>query len=307
MKQLTSEPWEKVTERYPIDTAIKGKVVNMMNYGAFIELEEGVEGLIHVSEMSWTRHIKHPSDMFAMGDEVEVKVLSIDLDDKKISLGIKQLQDNPWDTIEAKYNVGTVHSGVVRNLTQFGAFVQLEEGIDGLVHISDMSWTKVIKHPKEIVTKGQDVDVKILEVSSEERRLALGIKQLEEDPWNEISQEYTSGKKVNGTVIRVLEKGIIFDLGNSVEGIVPMKHIPKNSRIKIREEYTQDKSFEVIVQEVDGESKKIVLMLDLGDIEMDVPKQSKKREATSTSDKLEIPQDVIDSISDSVSEKDSEK
>ena len=239
LKQLTSEPWEKVTERYPVDTAIKGKVVNMMNYGAFIELEEGVEGLIHVSEMSWTRHIKHPSDMFAMGDEVEVKVLSIDLDDKKISLGIKQLQDNPWDTIEAKYNVGTVHSGVVRNLTQFGAFVQLEEGIDGLVHISDMSWTKVIKHPKEIVTKGQDVDVKILEVSSEERRLALGIKQLEEDPWNEISQEYTSGKKVNGTVIRVLEKGIIFDLGNSVEGIVPMKHIPKNSRTKIREEYTR--------------------------------------------------------------------
>ncbi len=306
MKQLSPEPWENVMGKYPVDQVIKGKVVNMMNYGAFIELEEGVEGLIHVSEMSWTRHIKHPSDMFKMGDEVEVKVLSVDLEDKKISLGIKQLQDNPWDTIEATYGIGSVHKGIVRNLTQFGAFVQLEEGIDGLVHISDMSWTKVIKHPKEIVSKGQDVEVKILEVSSEDRRLALGFKQLEEDPWEEISGQYTSGKKVEGTVIRVLEKGIIFDLGDSIEGIVPMKQIPKAVRSKVRAEYTADKTFEVMVQEVDGESKKIVLMLDLGDIEMEIPEKSKKQESTSTSDKLEIPQDVIDSISGSISSEDSE-
>ena len=306
LKQLSPEPWENVMGKYPVDEVIKGKVVNMMNYGAFIELEEGVEGLIHVSEMSWTRHIKHPSDMFKMGDEVEVKVLNIDLEDKKISLGIKQLQDNPWDTIEAKYGVGSVHKGIVRNLTQFGAFVQLQEGIDGLVHISDMSWTKVIKHPKEIVNKGQDVDVKILEVSSEDRRLALGIKQLEEDPWEEISDQYTSGKKVNGTVIRVLEKGIIFDLGDSIEGIVPMKQIPKAARSKVRAEYTTDKTFEVMVQEVDGESKKIVLMLDLGDIEMEMPQKPKKQDSVSASDKLEIPQDVIDSISSASSSKDSE-
>jgi len=306
LKQLSPEPWENVMGKYPVDEVIKGKVVNMMNYGAFIELEEGVEGLIHVSEMSWTRHIKHPSDMFKMGDEVEVKVLNIDLEDKKISLGIKQLQDNPWDTIEAKYGVGSVHKGIVRNLTQFGAFVQLQEGIDGLVHISDMSWTKVIKHPKEIVNKGQDVDVKILEVSSEDRRLALGIKQLEEDPWEEISGQYTSGKKVKGTVIRVLEKGIIFDLGDSIEGIVPMKQIPKAARSKVRAEYTTDKTFEVMVQEVDGESKKIVLMLDLGDIEMEIPEKPKKQDSVSASDKLEIPQDVIDSISSASSSKDSE-
>lgn len=306
LKQLSAEPWEDVMGKYPIDEVITGKVVNMMNYGAFIELEEGVEGLIHVSEMSWTRHIKHPSDMFKMGDEVEVKVLGIDLEDKKISLGIKQLQDNPWDTIEAKYSVDSVHKGIVRNLTQFGAFVQLEEGIDGLVHISDMSWTKVIKHPKEIVEKGQSVEVKILEVSSEERRLALGIKQLEEDPWEEISSQYSSGKKVEGTVIRVLEKGIIFDLGDNIEGIVPMKQIPKAARSKVRDEYTADKTFEVMVQEVDGESKKIVLMLDLGDIEMEIPEKPKKQESISTSDKLEIPQDVIDSISGSTSSDDSE-
>ncbi|MBC8310863.1 MAG: 30S ribosomal protein S1 [Candidatus Marinimicrobia bacterium] len=306
LKQLSPEPWENVMGKYPVDEVIKGKVVNMMNYGAFIELEEGVEGLIHVSEMSWTRHIKHPSDMFKMGDDVEVKVLSVDLEDKKISLGIKQLQDNPWDTIEAKYGVGSVHKGIVRNLTQFGAFVQLEEGIDGLVHISDMSWTKVIKHPKEIVNKGQDVDVKILEVSSEERRLALGIKQLEEDPWEEISGQYTSGKKVEGTVIRVLEKGIIFDLGDNIEGIVPMKQIPKAVRSKVRAEYTADKTFEVMVQEVDGESKKIVLMLDLGDVEMEIPEKPKKQDSISTSDKLEIPQDVIDSISGASSSEGSE-
>ena len=306
LKQLSPEPWENVMGKYPVDEVIKGKVVNMMNYGAFIELEEGVEGLIHVSEMSWTRHIKHPSDMFKMGDDVEVKVLSVDLEDKKISLGIKQLQDNPWDTIEAKYGVGSVHKGIVRNLTLFGAFVQLEEGIDGLVHISDMSWTKVIKHPKEIVNKGQDVDVKILEVSSEERRLALGIKQLEEDPWEEISGQYTSGKKVEGTVIRVLEKGIIFDLGDNIEGIVPMKQIPKAVRSKVRAEYTADKTFEVMVQEVDGESKKIVLMLDLGDVEMEIPEKPKKQDSISTSDKLEIPQDVIDSISGASSSEGSE-
>jgi small subunit ribosomal protein S1 len=298
LKQLSPEPWENVIDKYPVDQVIKGKVVNMMNYGAFVELEEGVEGLIHVSEMSWTRHIKHPSDMFKIGDVVEAKVLSIDLEEKKISLGIKQLHDNPWDTIEAKYSVGTVHKGTVRNLTQFGAFVQLEEGIDGLVHVSDMSWTKVIKHPKEVVKKGQEVDVKILEVSSEDRKLSLGIKQLEDDPWETISSEFTSGKKVEGTVIRVLDKGIIFDLGNSIEGIVPMKRIPKTLRSKVKAEYTQDNSFEVLVQEVDSESKKIVLMLDLGEEGIEAQQEAKKKiKNVDTSDKLEIPQEVIDSIS----------
>jgi len=154
MKQLHPEPWEGVIDKYPVDSIVEGKIVNMMNYGAFIELEEGVEGLIHISEMSWIRHIKHPSDMFKVGDKVEAKILNIDSEEKKISLGIKQLQDNPWDTIETKFAVGSDHEGIVRNLTQFGAFIELEEGIDGLVHISDMSWTKLVRHPKEIVQKG---------------------------------------------------------------------------------------------------------------------------------------------------------
>jgi small subunit ribosomal protein S1 len=152
MKQLQPEPWVDLHDEYPIDSIVEGKIVNMMNYGAFIELEECVEGLIHISEMSWTRHIKHPSDMFKVGDKVEAKILNIDPEEKKLSLGIKQLQDNPWDTIQDKYVVGSDHDGVVRNLTQFGAFIELEEGIDGLVHVSDMSWIQLVRHPREIVS-----------------------------------------------------------------------------------------------------------------------------------------------------------
>jgi small subunit ribosomal protein S1 len=170
MKQLQPEPWVDIESKYPVDSIVEGKIVNMMNYGAFIELEEGVEGLIHISEMSWIRHIKHPSDMFKVGDKVEAKILNIDSEEKKISLGIKQLQDNPWDTIETKFAVGSDHEGIVRNLTQFGAFIELEEGIDGLVHISDMSWTKLVRHPKEVVQKGDKIKVRILEVSAEDRR-----------------------------------------------------------------------------------------------------------------------------------------
>ena len=296
MKQLSPEPWENVLTKYPEGSTINGKIVNMMNYGAFIEIEEGIEGLIHVSEMSWTKHIKHPSDLFKVGDDVEAKVLSIDSENKKISMGIKQLEDNPWDTIEAKYTVDSIHTGVVRNLTQFGAFIELEEGIDGLVHISDMSWTKGVRHPKELVNKGQELEVKILEVSSEERRLALGMKQLEEDPWNTLKNEFTSGKAMKGKVIRTLEKGIIFDLNNEIEGIVPMKQIPKSLRKKIKTEYLPDMEYDVTVQEVDGESKKVILMMDFGDIVEEVIEPNSEHENTETADKIEIPLEVLESL-----------
>ena len=183
LKQLTPFPWENVKDRYPKGQKIKGRIVSMTNYGAFVELEPGIEGLIHVSEMSWTRHIKNPSEVFSLGDEVEAIVLSIDTEEKKISLGSKQLEDDPWDKIEEKYKIGETKKGKVINLTQFGAFVELDEGVDGLIHISDMSWTQIVKHPKEFLEKGQELNVQILEVSRENRRISLGIKQLEDDPW----------------------------------------------------------------------------------------------------------------------------
>ena len=264
MKQLLPEPWVDIESKYPVDSIVEGKIVNMMNYGAFIELEEGVEGLIHISEMSWIRHIKHPSDMFKVGDKVEAKILNIDSEEKKISLGIKQLQDNPWDTIETKFAVGSDHEGIVRNLTQFGAFIELEKGIDGLVHISDMSWTKLVRHPKEVVQKGDKIKVRILEVSAEDRRLALGIKQIEENPWENIRNDFTAGKVVNGTILKVLDKGIIFELGNNLEGIVPLKRMKKHEKNKILSNFKEGNSHEVTVQEVDQEYKKIILMMDLG-------------------------------------------
>ena len=299
MKQLQPEPWEGIDEKYPIDSIIEGKIVNMMNYGAFIQLEEGVEGLIHISEMSWTRHIKHPSDMFKVGDMVEAKILNIDTDEKKISLGIKQLQDNPWDTIESKFEVGSDHDGIVRNLTQFGAFIELEEGIDGLVHVSDMSWVKQVRHPKEIVQKGDTIKVRILEVSAEDRRLALGIKQIEANPWENIKNDFTSGKVVNGTILKVLDKGIIFDLGEGLEGIVPLKRMKKHEKNSILTNFKEGDSHEVTVQEVDEEYKKIILMMDLGldGLEGDDEAEPEMVVDEAEPEKLEIPQEVIDQIS----------
>ena len=302
MKQLQPEPWVDIESKYPVDSIVEGKIVNMMNYGAFIELEEGVEGLIHISEMSWIRHIKHPSDMFKVGDKVEAKILNIDSEEKKISLGIKQLQDNPWDTIETKFGVGSDHEGIVRNLTQFGAFIALEEGIDGLVHISDMSWTKLIRHPKEVVQKGDKIKVRILEVSAEDRRLALGIKQIEENPWENIRNDFTAGKVVNGTILKVLDKGIIFELRNNLEGIVPLKRMKKHEKNHILTNFNEGDSHEVTVQEVDEEYKKIILMMDLGlDGELEGEEIAEEPDTPkieeSESEKLEIPQDIIDQVS----------
>ena len=299
MKQLQPEPWEGIDEKYPVDSIIEGKIVNMMNYGAFIQLEEGVEGLIHISEMSWTRHIKHPSDMFKVGDMVEAKILNIDTDEKKISLGIKQLQDNPWDTIESKFEVGSDHEGIVRNLTQFGAFIELEEGIDGLVHVSDMSWVKQVRHPKEIVQKGDTIKVRILEVSAEDRRLALGIKQIEANPWENIKNDFTSGKVVNGTILKVLDKGIIFDLGEGLEGIVPLQLMKKHEKKSILTNFKEGDSHEVTVQEVDEEYKKIILMMDLGldGLEGDDEAEPEMVVDEAEPEKLEIPQEVIDQVS----------
>ena len=301
MKQLDPEPWEGAEEKYPVDSLVKGKIVNMMNYGVFVELEKGVEGLIHVSEMSWTRHIKNPNELYKLGDEVEAKILSIDKEEKKISLGIKQLTENPWNEIENKYPVGSINKGVVRNLTQFGAFVELEDGIDGLVHISDMSWIKNIRHPKDFLKKGDHIDVKVLEASGENRRLSLGIKQIEEDPWDGLKTIFTTGKQIEGKILRILDKGIIFTLEHDLEGIVPLKRLSKQERADIKSKYKQDDSLNVIVQEIDQESKKVILMLDMPESKEQKAKKEekeviKKLKNESTSDKIEVPQDIIDSL-----------
>ena len=262
LKQLTPHPWENIKTDYPEGSTVKGKVVSMTNYGAFIEIEPGIEGLIHVSEMSWTRHIKNPSEIYALSDIVEAKVLSIDPDQRKISLGAKQLLPDPWDEIEEKYIPGNSVKGKVINLTQFGAFIELEEGIDGLIHVSDLSWTKIVRHPKEILEKNQDLEVRILEVSRENRRISLGLKQLEDDPWPELSKTFESGKEIEGEIIRILDKGIILSLQNDVEGIVPFGRQVKKNKKSVISKYKIGEKINAVVMEIKPEDKKVILFVE---------------------------------------------
>ncbi|MEL1226601.1 MAG: 30S ribosomal protein S1 [Candidatus Neomarinimicrobiota bacterium] len=300
LKQLAPHPWEDVEIKFPIGNVVKGKVVSLTNYGCFIELEPGVEGLVHVSEISWTKHIKNPSEVYNMGDEVDAKVLSIDIEDKKISLGVKQLTPDPWDEIEEKYMVGTVHKATVQNLTQFGAFAALEEGIDGLVHVSDLSWTKVVKHPKEVVEKDQEIEVRILEISRENRRISLGFKQVGDDPWPEIVNHYEAGKEVSGEIIRVLDKGIIIQLDMGVEGIIPFGKMSKKDRRVLANQYEIGANLSGIVMKVSPEDKKVVLykeeLAGTGNrtTANDEVKQYLTNQKTDSGEKLELPQELID-------------
>jgi len=289
LKQLTPHPWDNVDEKYPEGTNIKGKIVSMTNYGAFVEIEPGIEGLVHVSEMSWTRHIKNPSEMYTLGDELEAVVLAIDSEDRKISLGAKQLQDDPWDQIEEKYMMGTVVKGSVINLTQFGAFVELEEGIDGLIHVSDLSWTKIVRHPKEIIEKGQEVEVRVLEVSRESRRIALGLKQVGDDPWPDLVKQFETGKEVEGEIVRVLDKGIILNLDQDVEGIIPFGSQPKRQRKALSSKHKPGQKLKGVVMEVKPEDKKVVLFSD--ELSVDTP------------DKQDDVQDYLDTQEGPVGEK----
>ena len=300
LKQLTPHPWEDVEIKYPVGNNVKGKVVSLTNYGCFIEIEPGVEGLIHVSEISWTKHIKNPSEVYSMGEDVEAKVLSIDIDEKKISLGVKQLTPDPWDEIEEKYNVGTVHKCKIQNLTQFGAFAELEDGIDGLIHVSDLSWTKVIKHPKEIVEKGQDVEVRILEISRENRRISLGYRQVSDDPWPGIVDHYQAGNEVSGEIIRVLDKGIIIQLEMDVEGIIPFGKMSKRDRRALASQYEVGANLSGIVMKVTPEDKKVVLYKEelagtsKSTSAADEVKQYLSNQNTETGGKLELPQELLD-------------
>jgi small subunit ribosomal protein S1 len=229
LKQLTEDPWLIASEKYPVGERVRGKVVSLTDYGAFVELEPGVEGLIHVSEMSWTKKVRHPSKIVSVGDEVESEVLDIDIEKKRISLSMKHVEPNPWDIIGEKYPEGTIIEGKIKNITDFGIFIGIDEGIDGLVHISDISWTKRIKHPSEIFKKGQEVQAKVLKIDKENERFSLGIKQLTEDPWRTIDQRYPIGKSVNGLVTNKTDFGVFIELEEGIEGLI---HVSELSRDK---------------------------------------------------------------------------
>jgi len=259
LKQLVPHPWDNVEDKFPIGSKIKGKIVSLTNYGAFVELDTGVEGLVHVSEMSWTRNIRRPDEVVQLGQEVEAQVLSIDLSERKIALGFKQLKQDPWQDVQDKYEVDSILKGEVRNLTQFGAFVELQDGIDGLIHVSDLSWTKVINHPKEILKKGEMVEVKVLEVSKENHRIALSLKQMTDDPWETIKSNFSIGKEIKGKVIKNLEKGIILDLVLNTEGIIKSDNFSKENKTIIENSIKNGQILDCKVLDINQEDKKIIL------------------------------------------------
>jgi small subunit ribosomal protein S1 len=232
LKQLQAYPWKDVVQKYPVGTRVQGKVVSITNYGAFIELEPGIEGLVHISEMSWTRNVRHPSKLVSIGETIEAVVLKVDPEEEKISLGMKQTETDPWTVLPLKYPVGTRITGKVRNLTSFGAFVEIEPGIDGLIHISDMSWTKRVQHPSEVVKKGDTVDVVILNIDSDNKRISLGLKQAEEDPWLRIGETYPVGTELpTRPIVRLMDKGVVVDVGNDIEGFVPLSQLNITGKI----------------------------------------------------------------------------
>ena len=300
LKQLMPHPWENVEENYPIGSNVNGKIVSLTNYGAFVELEAGVEGLIHVSEMSWTRHIKNASEIYSIGDEIKAGVLSIDTDDRKISLGVKQLEPDPWDEIEEKFMVGSLQKGKVINITQFGVFVELEEGIEGLIHVSDLSWTKVVHHPRETVKKDNNVEVRILEISREKRRIALGLKQVTDDPWPELMKKFETGKEITGEIIRILEKGIILQLEDDVEGIVPFGGKSKKSRKEVLTKLSAGDSLTGHVMEVKPDDKKVVVFIE--ELSGEINTGSKEDEVTEflnkqdkpASEKIKLPDELTE-------------
>ncbi len=259
LKQLQPHPWENIETKYPVGTKVTGKVVSLADYGAFIEIEKGIEGLIHISEMSWTQHIKHPSQVVSMGQMVEAVILSLDKDNKKISLGMKQLEPDPWLNLLGKYPVASVHTGVVRNLTNFGVFVELEEGVDGLVHISDLSWTKKIRHPGEVVKKGDKLEVVILGIDVDQRRISLGHKQINANPWDGFADAYKAGTETSGKIVRIIEKGVIVELPFGVDGFVPVSQLAMSQVRNIADMFHVGNELPLKVVEFDKDSKKIVL------------------------------------------------
>lgn len=261
LKQKSIDPWNQVDEKYTIGTQAVGKVVNILPYGAFVELEPGIEGLVHISELSWTKRVNHPSELLQTGDKVEVIILNLDKDGKKISLGMKQIQENPWVHVSDKFKIGSRAKGVVRNLTDYGAFVEIEPGIDGLVHISDMSWTHKVSHPSELLKKNDEVEVMVLSIDEQSKKISLGIKQLSDDPWENLTKELLTGLQVSGKITRIVNFGLFVELENGLEGLVHVSEIPTANATKLESQYNIGDTINVSVLHVDHEGRKIALTL----------------------------------------------
>ncbi len=269
LKQITPDPWVNVDEKYPIETRIKGKVVSITDYGVFVELEKGIEGLVHISEMSWSRHVKHPSKIVSIRDEVEAVVLTLDKEKKRISLGMKQIEPNPWEEIERKYPIGSEVDGTVRNLTDFGAFIELEDGVDGLIHISDLSWKK-IKHPSEVLKKKDATKAVVLSIDKDSCRISLGIKQLQPDPWDDIAKNYLIGTEVEGTIIKVTGFGAFAEFGDGLEGLIHVSQLSSEKVTHPDKAVSVGDKIKAKVIKVDTSSKKIALSIKAHEQDLDL-------------------------------------
>ena len=261
LKQTQRNPWDKIEERFAIGAKVSGKVTNLMPYGAFVELEEGVEGLIHVSELSWTKRIARPSDVLVMGQVIEAIVLGVNKDEQKISLGVRQLESNPWDEMEHKYPIGKTVKGTVRNMTAYGAFVELEEGIDGMVHVSDMSWTRKINHPSEMLKKGDEVEAVVIDIDKNAQRISLGMKQLDEDPWKAIENRFKIGDKVKGKVSKIATFGAFVELDGDIDGLVHISQISEDRVEKVKDALKVGQEIEARVIKVDKTERRIGLSI----------------------------------------------
>ena len=265
MKQLVDNPWEKIAEKYNVGDTISGKVVSIMNYGIFIEIEKGIEGLIHISEVSWKRNVQNLENTYNVGDNVDSKILSIDIEDQKISLGIKQLSEDPWEKVAAKFSVDDKVTGTILNTTKFGAYVNLGDDIEGFIRNIDLHWTKNISHAKQLVNKDDNVEAVILEIVDKDRKIFLGVKQLSENPWSDIKKKYESGQKIQGVFNNLNDSGMIIDLDNDIEGFIPIDNISKKLKKNYLSSIKQGDSIDLLVVEVNEKDKKIVLMLDQPD------------------------------------------
>ena len=269
LKQKSQNPWELIESKYPVNTTIKGKVVNLVSYGAFVELEPGVEGLVHVTELSWTKKHTKPSEVLEKGQEIEAMVLGVNKDEQKISLGIRQLDDNPWDAAGDKYGPGTTVKGKVRNLTSYGAFVELEEGLDGMIHVSDLSWTRKINHPSELLKKGDEIEARVLEVDRENQRISIGIKQLSDDPWDQIDTVYKVGDLVTGKVTKLASFGAFVGLENEMDGLVHISQISEERVEKIKDTLEIDQEVTARVIKIDKSDRRIGLSIKAAEYDED--------------------------------------
>jgi len=282
LKQAQENPWEDIESRYPPGARLHGKVVNLVAYGAFIEIAEGLEGLVHVSEFSWTKRISRASDMLKIGDEVDVVVLSVSKEEQKIALGIRQTEENPWDTVQDRYPVGTRIKGKVRNFTSYGVFVQLEDGIDGMIHVSDMSWTRKINHPSELLQKGQEVEAVVLEVNPSDQRISLGMKQAQDDPWNTIATKYSVGQMVKGKVSKIASFGAFVELEGGVDGLVHISQISDEPVEKVKNVLTPGQEVDARIVKIDRDDRRIGLSLKASggeDVNFEIPAEYKNDQA----------------------------